>query len=106
VPLQGHTGQEDARGKTKLTQEVYESGGKEPSAVFLESSSPSGNSAPHVRNFLTLCLSGNEKIARKLIPQIAGLGFYPTGEKQDDRIPGVWRFYFSIRAEDVKVFQK
>jgi len=57
---------------------------------------------PSVRNFLTLCLSGQEKKARRLIPQLSTLGFYQTGEKQDERFSGVWRFYFSIRSEHVQ----
>jgi hypothetical protein len=67
---------------------------------------PVSSEEPKVRNFLTLCLSGNQEIARKAIPRITQLGFYQTGEKQDQQFPGIWRFYFSIRAEDIKESEK
>jgi hypothetical protein len=59
-------------------------------------------SEPKARNFLTLCLSGHQEKARKVIPWLTRLGFYQTGEKQDQQFPGVWRFYFSIKADDIK----
>jgi hypothetical protein len=60
-----------------------------------------GSSEPHVRTFVTLCLSGPEEMCRKAIPAITQLGFYQTGEKEDEQRPGLFRVYFSMHTEDI-----
>lgn len=60
------------------------------------------SSKPQVRNFVTLCMSGHQEKARLLVPKILGLGFYPTGEKVDERFPEIYRYYFSIKCSDIK----
>jgi hypothetical protein len=51
-------------------------------------------------------MSGHEKKARLLVPKILALGFYPTGERVDERFPDIYRYYFSIKSSDIKESEK
>lgn len=100
APLAGGTKTKRRRCIQKLTHQVYQVG--DSGSQGDSASHGSAETEPKVRNFLTLCLSGHQEKAREAIPQFTKLGWYQTGEKEDTQHPGIWRFFFSIRSEDVK----